>query len=655
MKMTKGICAIKAFSLNLVLSGILAFSAGHPLNAAPARIARHDTIYVDLLLFANHGVHATSTYDTATRSNTGGDAKCWDSVKNAIGNMTAGDLIQMRGGIYQQGAIDIPPSKNAGTRNGFDTLWSGIESYPGEWAILDGQNTIAYTGDPKGVLGHYCGSTYECETKYWTFQRFEIRNGRSYDDKQAIGLYVSGGPYIARYLIFRNNCISGNPNGISPHPAGNNPSGLRSYRPDGCVVEYCYFKGNGGAWRGADNNCAQLQFFSDYKWAGDTIFDTAHVTKRNVVRYCFFDSAFGAIKHKGIQLLADYHNGADTRFIAQGDQFHHNVIKRTSQPILTNSDMTQIHHNVIDTGWCYPSSIASNYADRLHVGFYNNTLRHANVTQGYGYERIPNPFHPYYFACNNILDSSNITTDGGIFAIGYLRPGDTQTVNLADCPVKRNIISRPLGAAHFSVGGNSSDSCMGNLTVSQFSGCYSYANWLKTNPSFFPSDTGLKRFVPDSSYVLNGDTTIYNGGIGGTNPASGEPVPNYIGAVRGTDTLWLHTVMYNLADTNFMKWGGVSEANTLLPRGETVAEYSSKVRFLRKGNTITAVIPRNSAGFPGKTRFDMYDARGRAVFGRSIETGGTTSLSVGNLTQGIYFGKLTCGSNQVISRITIVK
>ncbi|OFX29427.1 MAG: hypothetical protein A2W92_13370 [Bacteroidetes bacterium GWA2_42_15] len=62
--------------------------------------------------------------------------------------------------------------------------------------------------------------------------------------------------------------------------------------------------------------------------------------------------------------------------------------------------------------------------------------------------------------------------------------------------------------------------------------------------NLYKGTTGAARFKTRGSHVINGDTTIANGGIGGAHPyLEGVTLPSYIGATDPNNDSWVDTVL----------------------------------------------------------------------------------------------------------------
>jgi hypothetical protein len=480
-----------------------------------------ENIYVDTIL--RHDI-TNKKYSKINRDTTGSDGNAYKKIQTALNNMKPGDAIFMRGGVYKEGSISIPLS----TSGKDSSQWSSLQSYPGEWAILDGQNSIAASNGY--VLGYECMSSFDCEHHYWRFERFEVKNGRGSDGTHAVGIWISGGPFIFRYLFIHDNLKLDN--------GENNPSGLRSYRMQNSIVEYCYFKNNGGQ---QDHNCANLCIFSDYAWDGDTIHNINHTIKKNEISYCLFDSAWAGFKHKNTQLLVNYHSGTDMRYKDYGDKVHHNIFHRHKNPIMNNQDFAQIYNNISDSGTIESGEVTSSGRDRLNVTCFNNTVIHGRIVMPEDYGNMPTIFHPYYWCINNIVDSADKAWDQGLISIG-LSSNTTQSIIMTDCKIDRNLIYRPLCPEHYVIGSGTADKHMGFLTTYQLNTFYNKdTNYLSSTSNLFKGSTFSNRFKTYGSFLLNikGDS-ISNRGVGGRHPfLKGIYLPTYIGAVNPNADDWV--------------------------------------------------------------------------------------------------------------------
>ena len=159
-------------------------------------------IYVDQTLSQNI---TDGKYSIENRNNSGSDGNAYTTVQGALDAMNPGDHIYMRGGTYQEGSILIPTEKNP-TSGNWTNNYNLLASYPGEWAILDGENSLTGTTvTGRMVLGRAGLDNITQQLSYWKFERFEVKNGRSSDGTWGGGIWVNNGPFWFRYLYIHDN------------------------------------------------------------------------------------------------------------------------------------------------------------------------------------------------------------------------------------------------------------------------------------------------------------------------------------------------------------------------------------------------------------------------------------------------------------------
>ncbi|MBK7316516.1 S-layer homology domain-containing protein [Candidatus Villigracilis affinis] len=156
-----------AFSLFLVLLILTSFFIGAPVTSVQA---------------------AGQTYYVATSGNDGNPGtqdQPWRTIQHAADSVTAGDVVQVRGGIYNE-AVFINVSGSAA--NGHITF----QSYTGETAILDGSGFASTAGDIGFLIQ---------DQSYIILNGFEIRN---YSTNQAgatpMGIFVTGASHHIQIL-----------------------------------------------------------------------------------------------------------------------------------------------------------------------------------------------------------------------------------------------------------------------------------------------------------------------------------------------------------------------------------------------------------------------------------------------------------------------
>jgi hypothetical protein len=268
----------------LVLTGFL-FAAGH-VHAA--------NIYVDQTLGAN----CVGNYSIANRACTGSDGDAYTTIQAAMNAMSPGSKIFMRGGTYHETHIDMTYC-----RHGLPDAKNKLTSYPGEWAIIDGQYAEPTYFRP-AVLWATGGAGFS----NWIFERFEVTGGGDPVTlpSEGAGIHLGDGPQNVefRYLYVHDNYSSVSSSGKA--------GGISLETPGNCVIEYCHIKGNGnptGEERYTSN--AQIAAAADYRYAQRVELETA--MHGNVYRYNLIDGkgsigngGVAAFAQKGMQRLTGY-------------------------------------------------------------------------------------------------------------------------------------------------------------------------------------------------------------------------------------------------------------------------------------------------------------------------------------------------------------
>lgn len=445
-----------------------------------AQNSKAANIYVDKTNITNgvtgHGATWNGTNGTnydPNKAGSPGAGKGYKTVQGAVNVVTAGDTIYMRGGTYGSADLNatavadhvvIPQGKQGTAQNPIRMM-----SYPGEWAILDGEyakngleytnqwdSTITYNaGDGVAWLGFTwvslqnnnigvyingenpnepaLGSSWwypfgpaviayrkggqSNGPAYWIFSRFEVKRGGKTDYKclgGGISLRTSFHNTF-EYLYIHDNIGSGyeNDGGISLQQDPEAPQ----YN----TIQYCYLKDNGDP---ANINTGNIVLFGDY--ANPPNITIANARIGNEIKYNLIVGGYKGIKNKNDQFLTNDHTGANTTYEDYGDKIHHNIILDfLGKGIECRQDFQQIYNNIIS------SSLATNgklgilvgcnetNEDRepFHVVAYNNTIIGNSLTwmnqdnDLYGPTKTPREnYHPYAYAYNNILESYGTDT-----------------------------------------------------------------------------------------------------------------------------------------------------------------------------------------------------------------------------------------------------
>ena len=330
------------------------------------------------------------------------------TIQNAIDDMSVGDKIYLRGGLYQPVAettsakVYIPTSLSGTSWNEGEYCYMG--SFPTEWAVIDGE-----WDSPKGILVGNGNTWSGCDAlvQYWEFERLEFYRGTKRggecdgSNPGGAGLMLRGGPLKVRFCVFRDcfdDCYA------------NNPSAFSSHIMRESVIEFNYFYHNG--FNGTNGD--QIQLYTDYKdeHAGYMDLDDINCAMRkNIIRYNYFDGSDGntmaeaGFKHKGTQLLTDENNSYDT-YKEYGDKIEHNIfINHSSSAFILHQDYVQAYKNIvvgpgqIDIGQYHSLR-------RWNAVVYNNTL----INTSYNSWIENDPAYPFSFndvSLNNIFAHFN--------------------------------------------------------------------------------------------------------------------------------------------------------------------------------------------------------------------------------------------------------
>ena len=491
----------------------------------------------------------------------------YGTIQNAVDAMSVGDTIYIRGGTYQptaeganSAAVYIPTSLNGSSWD--EGYFNTMASYPGEWAIIDGQ----YNAGPYGILvgagdnWSGCGGTHA----YWKFERLEFYRGTIRSDTSGgAGLQLRGGPFIIRYCYFNDNFDDAN---------DNNPGGLAFHILHDSIIEYNYFYHNG--YNGG--NGANIIIYPDYKEESggyDDLDDISCADRNNEIRYNYFIASNGStasghhIKYKGHQMLGPRLSPYGTTYQEYGVKIHHNIFADAASDasVVIRGDFQQLYNNVF-----VGSSLAIMFAEHntfnaLKSVAYNNSIIG-------GYARIDNktdcgacpasfstylygtaqPFDYSSYFINNLFD--NFAVAGTyVFVIGAELPDTDAYRN--DLVFNGNYIYRPSvnASTPFSIGnpiaarGNE----YGHLSSANVETEYGGNTYQKTSSegsdNLMTGASGADQYITRGTHVVESgspDVTIADGGIGGNHPyLSGVTLPSYIGATNPSDNDWVAGVL----------------------------------------------------------------------------------------------------------------
>lgn len=591
-----------------------------------------DIIYVD-----NGGCGDCTTYRVAERDCGQGTERVFAGLQSALDTMNPGDTIYLRQGTHtgtdntSQERFTIPTSKNgtAWAPGHFNTL----ASFPGEWAIIDGEGNSA----GGAVLGnrHNLGSYQTCVDdtgngsllSYWKFERFGITGGTSPgSDHGGAGLFLVGGPFQVRYLHLFDNWDD---TGL------NNPSGLTLYRPRDSIFEYNYFQHNGAQ----DVNGDQVQIFTDYKdeWAGCDpvdLVDLEDAVRNNVWRYNFFQGSDGltsaevGLKYKGSQVL-DNADGSSYANEDYGDHVHHNIFMgHTNSAVILRQDYLQFYNNILSGN--SESLSQSQYGGfrRLKTVMYNNTVLQAPLVS-YNESRPAAPFQNWDFFYNNI-SAFYAGAGGTTYTFRIFAESASSLDNVVNnLIIDRNYIygSQSNQETPFAIASPmaSLGEQYGYLSTTQFNSVYAVTNYQKASTEgvddLFTGASGAASLITRGEHSVATGVTVSNGGIGGAHPyLEGVTMPDYLGATDpGSGSAWVAGVFDDVTSTSWLRStaGRDSNDHPIWIGGSAVVDAGVVDVGVVDGGFLAdaggfadgAVVADSSVAIDGRAAFD-----GRSVF-----------------------------------------
>jgi hypothetical protein len=477
--------------------------------------------------------------------------------------MNIGDTIHIRGDRYTEDngntdqMIYIPPSLSGDSWE--EGHYNTLASYPGEWSIIDGNNSA-----PKGVVLGNKGMS-SGDYGYWKFERLEITGGTSPGDDGNGGaaLWLTRGPFIVRYCYIHDNFDDNN---------ANNPSGITTYRLENSLFEYNYFYRNGFT----GNNGGTINMFPDYNdesQGQDDLVDIARAQYGNIIRYNYFlaGGSRGAIKMKGSQMLgpniAKAPSGEDWPRKDLGDKIHHNIFAEFGgYGVNIRQDFTQVHHNIFVNN-SISSSEYNQYGRRMQA-FYNNAVIGGGFNQ-HNKERPSAWVTPAYYSedyvINNVFDNFVRGTGDMDYPIVY-RPNADPSYKSSISSVfdsgafKNNYIYRPGRSGNMisiASGRIGDDSHFGCFTVAEYDELFETSNYFKESSEatdrLKSGSIGADQYITQASHVVEGSRTIGNAGAGGNHPYLENVVlPTYIGATNPHDNAWVDGLLNEVTSVSWL-------------------------------------------------------------------------------------------------------
>lgn len=542
-----------------ILSIIVVLISFIALDASAANI------YVDNTLSSNI---TNGSYSIANRNSTGSAGNAYTTIQAAVSAMSPGDDIFIRGGTYYEHDIYIPASKSGTSSN-----WSTMQSYTGEWAIINGQRQCSGSNVHAVIYnGGFAHSGSEAFAKYWTFERLEITGGGLSGSSvaPAAGIWWNKGPATVRYCYIHDNLADN---------ADENPAGFNGCSQQGVTIEYCYFRNNGSVQHehGNDRNIC----FTGSTEYSSTPYDENWYVKNNIIRNNYINcNGGGGIMTKAIQRLTSVRDGSNMTNKAWGDQIYNNIVVNAKYAgIFWQQDFVQIHNNIVvmasglsGSHWNIATRRwGSEGCDIQHATIYNNTLINgvgASIFHGVdGKYSVKD----YWYCYNNIIDKHTDDYDAWDITYGHMTYYTGITNGMFSdsgiridrnyfyrCPNTSTILYRTISGTG------------DNYTIAQweqkFSGTNLFQNSYSSSNLLYTGTSGADAYTTRSGHVVEGSLTIANGGIGVAHPYLSGVLPSYIGATDPSSNGWVSTVL-NLATVSNLQAGGERQtpSDTIAP------------------------------------------------------------------------------------------
>lgn len=508
-------------------------------------------IYVDKNLSSNC---TANNYSTVTRNCSGSDGNAYNTIQLAVDNMSTSDDIYIRGGTYLENILLRGSSHPSGTIDDY----ASMQSYPGEWAIIDGQGIAQYT-----IGTNRAGREPGDDLAYWKFEKLEITGGAGSDG--GAGLMISRGPFIIRYNYIHDNINAS---------GANNPGGIVGYTWRDSIIEYNYFHNNGTA-TGTDGNSANIAIFSDYdhRYIGENGFtERLDVTKRNEVRYNYFSGSAVGFKHKSGQLLTGRNPASpatdyNDTYKEYGDKLHHNYfVGQRRVGLLIEQDFAQAYNNIFDN---VAMGITVQYQpdyQMYKVVTYNNTLLNpgsVGITRfGCDYFSFTENESHFGWDYNNILDSTGKDADFWFLGVAmniFACAGGTPYTNpdISNYINSNNYFYRSNDPDIFRYGTTFYTAAEFEVQTETGAPRVAYTNPYEAGNTLYAGTTGANKFITLGPHLIEGAITIANGGIGGSHPyLAAITLPSYVGAVDPSDSSWVSNILC-LTDVEVLMNGGI--------------------------------------------------------------------------------------------------
>lgn len=509
-------------------------------------------------------------YVSTTGNDTTGDGSVeepYATIAHAISVMSGGDDIYLRGGTYQERNILIPVSTSGTSEN-----WSSLQSYPGEWAVIDGQRLC--TGNTAGLIENRDGFYHSASAvsaaggaaNYWLFERLELKNGgtEAEGEKTAMAIWWVGGPIKVRYCYIHDNLAN---------DATGNSAGMGGPGWNGCIIEYCLFDHNGSELHGIGDPGGANAFCGiapegTWEYNGYT-YDDDFKIQGNEYRYNYIKTyGDGGIRTKASSRLTNTRDGSDTANRTLGDKIHHNIVQSQIESggvvplIFYQQDWCQIYNNIVDqTGYTKNSEAwpiatrrirthlaATGSADIIGPAIYNNTIFNgADAISHYQEYDSGVDWHMY----NNILDNNGSGALSALIAYGcsggsghYCDSFPESPLTDTNIDIDRNYFYRTTFTNAVHIGNDLTQRYSIAEWEENKAGSDLFSNAYNADDLLYTGTTGASKYTTRAAHVVEGSGAIGTSGIGGNHPyLSGVTIPSYVGAVDPENTAWVAGVL----------------------------------------------------------------------------------------------------------------
>jgi hypothetical protein len=513
------------------------------------------------------------TYSVKDRGPGGHDGDAYRTIQGGVKAMAPGDTLLLRGGTFKERAISLRKKR------GSAEAWFTLRSYPGEWAVVDGEHAEGPGGKTSSVFG-----VSPDAPAYWRFQWFEVTGGGpAWADADGVtpttrvpksGEHVDGcgfSFYPGDHLVFDHLYIHNNYQGIWSFE-DENLTGAHDI-----VVTHCRLKDN--SWpKDPTGETTQVSFAGDHNYFRRPI-NILTANTGNEVRYNLMEGSPVAYRDMYFQFLLRTHVGDDMAAKARGNRIHHNIIRGVQKRALViKQDFSQVYNNIIDSdgaGMIIGNSPNTFTREPFHVVVYNNLfmtpadnpwrnaifLNHGEDTGTVDVAKCnypDGPGHPFCYFWNNIIERKGAAKSAVGINVKFDREKDPQKVDMSTVHIDNNYFYgwSPSDAA-IQVGTRKDQFAVDQYLAKGWAKALYAAEAKPDNPLHEPGSPYKMR----KEHTIGG-TTLGKGGVSRPHPyLENVAIPGYVGPVD-PDKDWTDDVL------NLRKLGTEMKAPITTPESE---------------------------------------------------------------------------------------